>query len=306
MDLLIQSFIVVLGFLATAYVAHRGFRSSVEASNEQARSNRISTHRQEWIDRLRLTVAECISCIVEWSHHESQLEHLPALKPKLEQEAKEAVTRLRARWLMLRYELELRINSKEPDHQHLVQSLDTLWRSRRDTEYIGSPQVAEVVTTSQAILKREWERVKAGERSPTEHLGEGSMDEQERDRQETRRNLQTTRRDEMMIHSVRGLLIANGGGAVALLLFLPNIAKVDIRLSLYIVGAQCFMAIGVVLAGLVLLIRYETTIREQGKEPNWRRWSRAYRFTALISLLMFLAGAVVVTVGAFIVYGAKF
>jgi hypothetical protein len=140
MDWLVQSLIVVLGFAATVYVAHRGFQSSVEASNEQARRNRVSTHRQDWIDRLRLTVAECVSCIVEWSHHESRLEHPPALKPELEQEAKEAVTRLRARWLMLRYELELRINPREPDHRHLVESIDTLWRSRRSIDFLGSTQ----------------------------------------------------------------------------------------------------------------------------------------------------------------------
>jgi hypothetical protein len=166
--------------------------------------------------------------------------------------------------------------------------------------------VVDVVTTSQAILKREWERVKAGEQSPAEQRGEGEMDEKERDRQETRRNLQTTRRDEMMIHAVRGLLIANGGGAVALLAFLPAMWSADRLLSFFIICAQGLMALGVVLAGLVLLIRYETTIREQRERPSWRKWSRAYRITAAISLLLFLAGIVVVTVGALIAHGPKF
>jgi len=89
------------------------------------------------------------------------------MKPELEKEAKEAVTRLRARWLMLRYQLELRVNPNESDHQHLIESVDRLWRSRREIDFVGSPQVIEVVKTSQAILKRECERVKAGELSPT-------------------------------------------------------------------------------------------------------------------------------------------
>ena len=211
---------------------------------------------------------------------------------------------MRARWLLLRYELDLRINPRESDHQHLVESIDRLWRSRRNVDFIGSRLVVATVAKYQAILKREWERVKAGEQTPAELRGEVGMAEKEQDREETRRNLQTTRRDEMMIHAVRGLLIANGGGAVALLAFLQAIWSEDASLSLYVVCAQALMTLGVFFAGLVLLVRYETTIREQRGTPSWRLWSRAYRITALVSLLFFLAGALAVTLGALVSRGS--
>lgn len=117
------------------------------------------------------------------------------------------------------------------------------------------------------------------------------------DRFAERANLYTKRRDEMMIHAVRGLLLANGGGAAALLAFLQAMwGELDAPVGSVVTG-MLLMALGVAVAVAVLLIRYQASVEEQSGNPRWRWWRWGYNAAVLTSLALFLAAVVTVGLG---------
>jgi hypothetical protein len=67
------------------------------------------------------------------------------------------------------YATKLRFNPNEEDHQELSLQLDEIYciaeAHNRSTKHYGDTEIAcdAAVTLAQAILKREWERVKVGE-----------------------------------------------------------------------------------------------------------------------------------------------
>ena len=137
----------------------------------------------------------------------------------------------------------------------------------------------------------------------------------------------TQRRDEMMVHGVRGLLIINGGGAVALLTFLQAIWGDYTTPRLAVIIGLILLLGGTALAGSVMFIRYHTTFKyaldrvritqifqqnhdnESALEealnafdPNRERptWTRYTAIATWGSLAFFLAGTLTVAVGAWL------
>ena len=109
----------------------------------------------------------------------------------------------------------------------------------------------------------------------------------------------TRQRDEASKEGVRGLLIINGGGAVALLAFLQAIWSVDQRLANYVVIGISVLAIGVAVAGLASFLRYHASFNfQQGKKDRWLVYRRGYIGCWYTSLSLFLAGIGVVVSGA--------
>ena len=135
---------VLLGPLVALWSARRQSHVAVLAANRQA-----------WINTLRELIAECMSI--------SGLIHLADWSQRPQGDFEEKMERLS----FLISKIRLMINPKEEDHQRLVQLLSEIMKSLRERKAnapknaaAGAKAVQELVPLSQAILKREWERVK--------------------------------------------------------------------------------------------------------------------------------------------------
>lgn len=130
---------------------------SIYIARRQIRASVVSTNRQKWIDQLRDQLAELITSI-NFLNLQRSLHHLSEA---------EWVERFQ-RAHFLESKISLLLNPKEPDHvalsktirlavEAMLENEDNRDRSRI-LDYIDS-----VVQQAQAILKREWERVKRGD-----------------------------------------------------------------------------------------------------------------------------------------------
>jgi hypothetical protein len=109
----------------------------------------------------------------------------------------------------------------------------------------------------------------------------------------------TRQRDQAASELVRALLIINGGGAAALLAFLQAIWSSQRALAKPTIVALIILAVGAVLAAAFHLFRYQASWHHQRGDLNrWVKYRRFYLISAWLSLLAFLAGIVVVAIGA--------
>lgn len=137
----------------TLSVARRQFNATV-----------LSANRQKWIESLRDLLAELIALYVaaivvklkwkeRWEEGLGPVNANPELLEKLE------------RIVLAQSKIRLLINPAEADHQHLYKAVESAFRRLRDAEAnkAGTEADMENITKlAQAILKREWERVKRG------------------------------------------------------------------------------------------------------------------------------------------------
>ena len=138
----------------TLAVARRQFAATV-----------LSANRQKWIETLRDLLAELISLMGmalvvklqwkdEWDKGLAPVAARPELLAKLE------------RIVLVQWKIRLLINPNESDHRALQDALDAAQKR------IQAPQselaesdadIERIAKLAQAILKREWERVKRGD-----------------------------------------------------------------------------------------------------------------------------------------------
>lgn len=110
----------------------------------------------------------------------------------------------------------------------------------------------------------------------------------------------TEQRNDALREGVKGLLLINGGGATAMLAFLQAIWTTKPEIAKYVVGCIAFLAVGLFLAGLVQLFRYQASFAFQGGATStiaFKRYRFLYLASAYSSLLAFLVGISVVVVG---------
>lgn len=139
---------VIASPFVTIYVARKNISSSV-----------VSKNRQEWINRLRNEISEFLK----------EIQHTPSAYAADAIDLSKAIEKHGL--ILSRVEIiRLLINPNEPDHQDLVrqvkiaskkviESINRKTGNAAELERISS----NIVTTSQSILKREWERVKSGD-----------------------------------------------------------------------------------------------------------------------------------------------
>lgn len=141
---------------------------SLNIAKRQFNANVLSVNRQEWINTLRDQISELVAQTI-------------ILRREVEQYRKEP-DRIFARTegvVRCALKIQLLINPKEADHVHLVNSIGKLMILVAKTAAKTADKVAEkvedqdmdsqfrvirdeIVSKSQEILKREWERVKEG------------------------------------------------------------------------------------------------------------------------------------------------
>ena len=143
----------IVGPIVTLAVARRQFSANV-----------LSANRQKWIETLRDMLAELISLMVavlvvkegwrgKWDKGLGAIAADPTLLSKLE------------RIVLVQWKIRLLINPTETDHQELYQAIETAFARIQADESADSDMEADIqkiTRLGQAILKREWERVKRG------------------------------------------------------------------------------------------------------------------------------------------------
>jgi hypothetical protein len=143
----------VVGPVITLTVARRQFNATV-----------ISSNRQKWIETLRDTLAELIALIRaalvvkanwkdKWDHGRGPLNADPVMLEKFE------------RIVLAQAKIELLINPNDADHHRLHDSIETaILRLRAEKSLEGETEndIRSIADVGQAILKREWQRVKTG------------------------------------------------------------------------------------------------------------------------------------------------
>ena len=141
---------VLLGPLVQVYITKRQISAST-----------VATFRQEWINSLRdeisLFIGEWSKATIRWQRRdgESEQQQYDRLQSLSIHESKIAML----------------LNPKESDHMELLASIEKL-KHLVNEEFAGIPSTTitetlekakkAVISNSQAILKREWSRVKLG------------------------------------------------------------------------------------------------------------------------------------------------
>lgn len=147
---------VIISPVITIIVSSYQRRTSIDVTRMQITASTISTNRQDWINTLREIVAELQGVMAQirmLSYQQSDAWHFDSRWDRL---------------FVLQRKLELFLNPDEDDHKQLrikVQMAISVLRCppspevQKDEAYSAS----DITAATQAILKREWERVKAGE-----------------------------------------------------------------------------------------------------------------------------------------------
>ena len=148
----------IAGPFVTLAVAKRNFNATV-----------ISANRQKWMELLRETLADLISMFVagliikakwqrraaqdKWDHGRGALESEPGLIDKIQ------------RMVLAEAKIRLLLNPNEADHQRLLQAIESASKrlqSEDSQESETEADIEAITKLAQAILKREWMRVKHG------------------------------------------------------------------------------------------------------------------------------------------------
>lgn len=127
-------------------------------AKRQISASTVTTSRKQWINALRDAIADfsakasMIYCLARNQYADDR--SIPRIEEMVE----------------LNYKIELLINPSEEDHARLAQVVTDIASSLKlakvkklDIDTTLDEKQAEVVSLSQKILKREWERVKRGE-----------------------------------------------------------------------------------------------------------------------------------------------
>ena len=141
---------VIIGPLVSIFVAKNQINASV-----------VSSNRQAWINRLRDELAT-LAAIVH---------HLPSAHANGSVSTDDAIAEY-GRFVEKFQVIKLLINPKENDHQELVRLIESadnkimtsINDKKAEASEVEAAQLAGqlIVTQSQVVLKREWERVKNG------------------------------------------------------------------------------------------------------------------------------------------------
>jgi len=129
---------------------------SLFIARKQINTTVLSSNRQQWINTLRDQISELLSLFMLMNvGHKVKLIGREEFLQKLE------------RSLLLEARIKLLINPKEEDHTELItlirKAIEEIFRDTKESDLAQLRKVCEsIISKSQTILKKEWERVKEG------------------------------------------------------------------------------------------------------------------------------------------------
>jgi hypothetical protein len=143
----------IVGPIVALNVAKRQFNATAISAN---RNNRIDTLRDELVEFISLLASALIvksKWKDRWEEGRGPMNSEPALLDKFE------------RIVLAQSKILLLINPNDENHQRLSETIDAAIRRLRSEDALDSETEADlrtIVALAQAILKREWQRVKLG------------------------------------------------------------------------------------------------------------------------------------------------
>jgi hypothetical protein len=149
----------IVGPFATVFAVSRQNRSAAVIARRQINATVVSASRQAWADGLRDSIAN-----FQASLYQVGLRGTHSYDRANDDIKLQVAIQLRSRIALL-------INPREPDHQELLLLIDKALSVAYTVGEEGRREMAIVQSAitekAQSILKREWERVKAGEPDET-------------------------------------------------------------------------------------------------------------------------------------------
>jgi hypothetical protein len=138
------------------YIGSRQNKSAATIARQQINASLVSASRQVWIDKLRDSIAEFQALLYNLGFRGGVAYELGPEEDKKLQQA-----------IQLRSRIALLINPAEADHKQLViemgKALSVAYAAGHEAAVEMARIQATITEISQGLLKREWERVKAGE-----------------------------------------------------------------------------------------------------------------------------------------------
>lgn len=139
-DLLLQAGVVV-----TLVLGLVNLYFNLRAAKRTAFVNTVTSERVKWIAKVRENMATLCSLCDQWMLHRTQ-ENAAELHRQIER---------------IRYEIRLQLNPNDPEDKEIEQLLARLpdWTHSLSIEDYSALQTS-LVTATQSMLKREWDKVK--------------------------------------------------------------------------------------------------------------------------------------------------
>jgi hypothetical protein len=106
-------------------------------------------------------------------------------------------------------------------------------------------------------------------------------------------------RMQMGNESVKGLLLINGGGAVALLAFLQQIWTSNHLLAWWVLLGLCAFTLGITLAAFINHVRVDSSLAHGQSEPTAGRLRMRHIYLTRASIACFATGCGIVIYGGF-------
>lgn len=157
------SVIAIISAVTALIASIAGPMVQLSIARRQITANVISVNRQRWIEALRDHTAEftallAASAVFKMTRQGDTLREVGADLTLLEK-----VERI----VLVQYQIRLLLNPTEADHRQFMDAVDSALKRVQvdaDLDMVGLMSDIEAVTQrAQAILKREWLRVKRGE-----------------------------------------------------------------------------------------------------------------------------------------------
>ena len=140
----------VLPLIVAALAVFFGPMIQLIIAKGQIRASVLSTNRQRWIDQLREQLAEVVVAVAELgAYHKGRVADGPLILQRTRE------------MQLCKCKIKLMVNPKEEDHRRLLELLDEATAGITKDGGERTADLPAIVALSQAILKREWERVKA-------------------------------------------------------------------------------------------------------------------------------------------------
>lgn len=140
-----KDFLLQAGVVVTLVLGLVNLYSNLRVAKRTAFVNTVTSERVKWIAKVRENVSTLCSLCDQWMLHRTQ-DNTPELQRQIER---------------VKNEIRLQLNSSDPDDQDIERLLARLpsWTNSPTHEEYSKLQ-ATLVSATQAMLKREWDKVK--------------------------------------------------------------------------------------------------------------------------------------------------
>ncbi|QKO21167.1 hypothetical protein [Rhodoferax sp. BAB1] len=145
MNIELKDFLLQAGVAVTFVLGLVNLYFNVKTSKRTSFINTVTSERVKWIGKIRTDIAELCALCDQWILHPNH-QPLPDLHREMER---------------LKNQIRLQLNPNDPEDQNIERLLDQLpsWTQSSTLEDYLMLQ-ASLVSATQAMLKREWDKVK--------------------------------------------------------------------------------------------------------------------------------------------------